>query len=258
MKQLTQNAQELLDKYLQEVRLCLQGSESVDVDEIHRDIIEHIEQELESAAEPVSFEELDKVLIRLGSPRQWEPQDEMSWFHRMSLRLRTGPDDWRLAYITLGTFVLACISGPGAILLIPLSFYFARTALTLAGGPEQLGNQKYLIIPPLVCTYIIFTFLELALPFCLLAFARHYQYDLFHASRLPDIRLYWALVFFITLLFAGTWWLLVGVLSRGRAKKVYYPFGVKFTRRLPYLFCIMGLIMVLTSCILAFKYFWAF
>ncbi len=52
MKQLTDTAKERIDKYLNEVSLCLQGAKSVDPDEIQRDITEHIEQELQSSAEP--------------------------------------------------------------------------------------------------------------------------------------------------------------------------------------------------------------
>ena len=77
MKNLDENAKGHLDKYLQEVRTCLAGRKSVDADEIERDIIEHIESELESVEEPVGFDEVDTVLKRLGNPQQWVPQEDL-------------------------------------------------------------------------------------------------------------------------------------------------------------------------------------
>lgn len=252
MKKLTDSAQERLDKYLNEVKLCLQGAKSVDPDEIQRDITEHIEQELQSATEPVSLDEIDQVLTRLGSPQQWVPQDELSWFRKMTLRLRTGPDDWRLAYITLGIFVLACISGPGMILLLPLSFYFARVTLKIAGGAEKLGNQKYFILPPLACFYTLFTAAVLALPFCLLALAEGIEHEVRGEWAINNER-YWLLAWSVTLMVAGAWWLMVGIFNRSRAKKTYYPFPEAFTNRIPPAICIMGATVIVMG--LAMKIF---
>ncbi len=251
MKKLTDSAQERLDKYLNEVSLCLKGAKSVDPDEIQRDITEHIEQELQSAAEPVSLDEIDQVLTRLGSPQQWAPQDELSWFRKMTLRFRTGPDDWRLAYITLGVFVLACISGPGMILLIPLSFYFARVTLKIAGGAEKLGNQKYFILPPLACFYVLLTVAGLAFPFCLLVFAEGFKHEIAGPLSIQDERVYWLLAWLITSVVAGAWWLTVGVLVRRRAVKIYYPFGERFTKKILLIICIMGGLLMVAGVILS-------
>jgi len=73
---LTDAAQKRLDEYLQQMRACLRGCETVDADEVQHDITEHIETELEGTAEAVSLNQLDDVLRRLGSPSQWIPPEE--------------------------------------------------------------------------------------------------------------------------------------------------------------------------------------
>ena len=247
MKHLTDSAQERLDKYLNEVRLCLQGAKSVDPDEIQCDITEHIEQELQSATEPISLDEIDQVLTRLGSPRQWAPQDESGWFQKMALRLRTGPDDWRLAYIAFGLFILACISGPGAIILLPLSFYIGRATLSIAGGTDRIGNQKYLIYPAFALVHFIVTAAVLALPFSLLIFAKDIVRSLPRQWTEHGIVDYWHLILFATLALAGSWWLIVGVVLWRRAKKVYYEMPAGLVARIGPFLCVLGGIMVLCS-----------
>ncbi|MHC4756780.1 MAG: HAAS signaling domain-containing protein, partial [Planctomycetota bacterium] len=126
----TEEAQKHLDKYLNEVRVYLSGCKSVDVEEIQRDIIEHVETELEGATEPISFNDLDAVLEKLGSPRQWVPDEELSAWQKIITRLRTGPEDWRLAYISLGLLILGFIANPVFVLA---SFVVSRAALSVAG-----------------------------------------------------------------------------------------------------------------------------
>ncbi len=71
MIELTQTAQTSLDKYLHQARAYLKGTKSVDAAEVEQNITEHIENELSNAAEPVSADDLETVLQKLGSPRQW-------------------------------------------------------------------------------------------------------------------------------------------------------------------------------------------
>lgn len=247
MKQFAENAQELLDNYLQDVRRCLQDVKSVDADEIQRDITEHIAQELESAQEPVSADDLDAVLRRLGSPRQWAPQNESGWFRKMALRLRTGPDDWRLAYIAFGLFILTCVSGPGAILFLPLSFYIGRVTLSIAGGPHRIGNQKYLIYPALALVHFIVTAAVLAWPFSLLVFAKDIVRNLPRQWTVYGLVDYWHLILFVTLVLAGAWWLIVGVVLWRRGKKIYYPLPAGLATKIGPFLCVLGAILVLYS-----------
>lgn len=97
---LTLEAQHRLDRYLQEVRLLLHGATGVDASEVERDIREHIETELREAVSPVSPEELENVLRRLGSPGGWVDESDVPPWRRALARLYLG-EDWRLAYLCL-------------------------------------------------------------------------------------------------------------------------------------------------------------
>jgi hypothetical protein len=70
MIELNDNAKKTLEQYLQRVRAYLHGCKTVDTDEIEQNIMEHIENEF-AATEPISVNELNIVLEKLGSPRQW-------------------------------------------------------------------------------------------------------------------------------------------------------------------------------------------
>ena len=61
MKNLTDSAQNRLDKYLSEARTSLHTCTSVDADEVQRDIREHIETELAGLSEPVSLRHSNKT-----------------------------------------------------------------------------------------------------------------------------------------------------------------------------------------------------
>ncbi len=88
---LSKSAKKSLEDYLRQARAYLRGSRSVDANEVEQNITEHIENELEGAAEPVSCDTLDAVLEKLGSPQQWVPEEELPWWRKIILRLRTGP-----------------------------------------------------------------------------------------------------------------------------------------------------------------------
>ncbi len=185
MKTLSENAKGHLDKYLHEVRSCLAGCKSVDADEIERDIIEHIESELESVEEPVGFDEVDAVLKRLGSPQQWVPEEEMSWWRKIIFRLRSGPEDWRLVYISFGLFLLSFLVGKqmsffavfmwpiiifrstSNVVLLLASFCVARAAIMVTPDRDKLGGQKWLLYPQLIIVYVPLAILILGLPFSL-------------------------------------------------------------------------------------------
>jgi hypothetical protein len=158
MKNLTDTAQNRLDKYLSQARASLHTCTGVDADEVERDIRAHIETELEGIDEPVSLDNLESVLERLGSPTQWVPEEEISWWRKIIFRLRTGPEDWRLAYLSFGLLILGFLILPFSIVLIPASFIVARAALSEAGDTDELKAQKWLFYPSLIvgCSVIAF------------------------------------------------------------------------------------------------------
>ena len=180
---LSDNAKKALEKYLQQVRACLRGCKTVDANEIEQNITEHIENEFAAAAEPVSLSELNIVLERLGSPRQWLPKEELPWWRKTIAHLRTGPDDWRLGYISFALLLLFLYLVRGlnleGMLLVPIlvivrppigiifwiSFLLARTAVREAEArEEQLGALKWLTYPPLLLMYVTSALLILLWP----------------------------------------------------------------------------------------------
>src|ERR1700736_1903704 len=119
---LTPDAQQRLEQYLRKVRAALRGYRSVNADDVERDIREHIESELTMEGDAVSVRELEAVLKRLGSPNQWVPQEEFPWWRRFVTRWRTGPEDWRLAYLAFALLVIGVLLWPLFWILIPASY----------------------------------------------------------------------------------------------------------------------------------------
>ncbi len=161
MINLTDTAKKTLDNYLEQVKTSLLACKSVDADEVQKDILDHIERELEEAKQPISVDDLERVLQHLGSPQQWVPDEEISWWGKIIVRLRRGPDDWRLAYLSLGLLVLTFVFPPFFL----FSFLLSRAAVALARKRgESLGPQKWLIYPSLLVLYGPFAVLILAWP----------------------------------------------------------------------------------------------
>lgn len=156
MISLTSEAQSRLDQYLREIRFALGGAKSVDAAEVERDVMEHIERELVDRPQPILLDDLLTALGALGSPSQWVPEDELPWWRRAILQLYRGPEDWRLAYLSLGLLLLGLISA-GALLFVAVlgSFVCARAALAAAEERnESLEARKWLIYPSLIVGYL--------------------------------------------------------------------------------------------------------
>ena len=151
MTQLTKEATELLDRYLARTRLSLRGT-GVEADEIERDVRAHIDEAFADHDGEVAAAELQEVLSRLGSPDQWVPEDEVPAWRRMMVRLSSGPEDWRLAYLCFGLTLLGLITAPvGGIFLIAGAVFLARATIDLAREKgEPLGARRWLVYPPVV------------------------------------------------------------------------------------------------------------
>jgi hypothetical protein len=162
MIEFTSEAERRREQYLQQVRTCVGASITADPEEVLRGVREHIEAELQEAEQPVSEADLEAVLSRLGRPEQWVAEEDLPWWRRTAMRMQTGPEDWRLAYLSLGLLVLgAALVNPFVILG---SFFVARAALAVAGDARALGERKWLIYPSLIIVYIPLAFLILLLP----------------------------------------------------------------------------------------------
>ncbi|MBW8035055.1 MAG: hypothetical protein FVQ79_05330 [Planctomycetes bacterium] len=216
MKELSISARECLNAYLQKVRARLRWANSLDADEIERDICEHIERDLDSADEPVEYETVAEVLDRLGSPEQWVPDGEISWWRKVLMRISSGPDDWRLAYISFGLFVLAFFQlRIGMFIFIPLSFIVARGALSMTDDLDQLKGRKVLLYPVLILIYAILGLFLLAGPaFGLVGLADGFEREII--KNYDDIKEsldYWWWTWVIILFVLGIWWIILSGIS---------------------------------------------
>lgn len=137
------DAKKLVDNYLHQVRSCLNSCTTVDADEVEQNIKEHIENELQDSSEPISYDELNIVLKKLGSPQQWVPEEETSWWRKIILRLRTGPEDWRLAYISFGLLILGFLTGRNSFMILVIaSFIVSRALISTAEQIDRLKAQR--------------------------------------------------------------------------------------------------------------------
>jgi hypothetical protein len=175
MVELTVAARRCLDEYLALVRSSLRHCRSVNVTDVERDVVEHIQQALAGAAAAVEAPELENVLRGLGSPSQWVPQEELSGLERVLLALKSGPEDLRLGYMAFGLlagtlFASACLNLmfgfggllPFLLLGIAASFILARASLSAGCGVS--GAEKWLIYPSLVVVYVPLSLLLLLWP----------------------------------------------------------------------------------------------
>jgi HAAS len=158
MTDFTPAAQESLSHYLAQVRLALQGCTTVDADEVEADVREHIEAEATTHTAPVDVKDLDAILLRLGPPEQWVPEEEYSGWQRFAMKWRTGPEDYRLAYMTFGSLILWVLFGSmsllGFLALPILSMILARMTLAAAGSARALGVHRWMVYPSLLLVYI--------------------------------------------------------------------------------------------------------
>jgi hypothetical protein len=230
---LTQVAQSDLDRYLRRVRAALRAHPSIDVEEVERDIRSHIEAALSESPAPVSEARLRAVLDRLGSPSQWVPTDELPVWRKMLVRLRSGPEDWRLAYLTFALFVTGPLAGSIGPLFFFASIPMARASLALLEEErEPVGARRWLVYPPLIVIYvpvIIVSFV--ALPGLVATVA--------DPSLRPDARAWfpeplWLSLPSVVAFAAGIWWAILGVLLARFPRAVQlslWPFADWFERR---------------------------
>ena len=173
---LAPDAEARLEEYLGQMRAALAGTPDVSPDEIEADICEHVENELQSAARPVSLSALEAILSRLGPPTQWLPSAKATprsellspWkyaseqLRRIKTVLWRGPEDWRLAYLSFGMFALGIFIPP----LLLASYFLSRAGVSLIRQKE--GNvdvaRMWLLYPPLVLFSLAFVLVLILIP----------------------------------------------------------------------------------------------
>lgn len=261
MIELTENAQKSLDRYLHQARAYLKGAKSVDAAEVEQNITEHIENELSGAAEPVSAEELETVLEKLGSPQQWVPEEELSWWRKMMLHLQTGPEDWRLAYISFGLFVFGVLLLLGGemlvvagVILIAAGFIAARAAVSVVEEATLLKAQKWLLYPSLITVYLGLLGFLLTLPlFALMPAFAEWERELIDRFKITDDAHLWIAASVVFAASLGLWWIVQGLILVVRPtipRKLFRPFGAGFNRKWALALIFLGIVVLVASILL--------
>ena len=252
---LSENAERSLHDYLRQARAYLRGSKSVDAKEVEQNIAEHIENELEGAAEPVSCDVLDAVLKKLGSPQQWVPEEELPWWRKIILRLRSGPEDWRLAYLSFGLLIVGLLMlpyAPAGIVLILASCLVSRAALSEAVDSNELKAQKWLLYPPLIIVYVFVLLVLLAWPVGLLfSLAEGYERD-FRESyyRLSNETDYWVMAVSVIVAGLGFWWSILAIVllkPRRLLQVIFRPFAEMVRSKWALWLLLAGLALMILS-----------
>lgn len=234
---LSLNAQKTLDDYINQVRTYLKGAKSVDAEEIVQNINEHIENELTDAAEPVDSETLKEVLKKLGSPEQWVPEEELSWWKKFALRLRTGPEDWRLAYLSFGLFILGFLFPPSFLILLPASYLVSRAAMSLSNNNIQVKEQKWLIYPSLIAVNMFIFLMSLLWPLIITT----------------NIGIACSL----TISSLGLWWVIFAIILMRKKiilQMLYWPVSDLITKKIVFSLWLVGLIMMIIFAALGLWY----
>jgi hypothetical protein len=269
MIELTADAQKCLDAYLGEMRASLAGCPSVDSSDVERDVMEHIDNSLSEAPTPVDSPALDAVLDQLGSPSQWIPEEELSWgrklrfeARRVLTRLYSGPEDFRLAYLSIGLFALAILlttadAGSAWVLIcVGFSFLFARAALAAESASQQLGAQRWLLYPVLILVYV-----PLALGLLLWTVGPTPPLaDLLHGEVEPLGRFpFEMLAAHLTVTSTALWWLLLGLVVwrwPALARNTFHPFADGFGGRHGVLLGLVGLLILAVAVVVGALTLW--
>jgi len=235
MAALTNEAQGQLERYLRQVRAALSGHSSIDAFEIERDIRGHIDAELAGEPEPVDVGILARVLERLGAPDQWVPPDELPAWRRIMHRLHSGPEDWRLAYLSFALVMLQPLLFFMGPLPLMAAFVLARATVSImAEREEPVGARRWLIYPALLFWYVPAVIALAAWPLGIAVGVSSDNPDLLQwfIAKMPEP--VWLTVSLIGAAALGIWWAMIGALGMLAARLVrivFAPFAEWFERR---------------------------
>jgi hypothetical protein len=197
------------------MRASMSQSEHDGVAEIEQDIRDHIEAELGERPSPISADELDAVLARLGSPAQWGAGSAAA----VAVPHPISNEDW-LAYASSALLLV----GFAVPILWPVSFLLARWVLArIEQRGEPVGARRWLLYPPLaVVSIAIGAFAELGMM----------------VARNAGLPTHERLPHFVTLAVTfgclGAYWIIVGVIAGSGerlVRSVFHPFAGRFRRR---------------------------
>jgi hypothetical protein len=217
-------ASQHLERYLEEMRASMSQSEHDGVAEIEQDIRDHIEAELGERPSPISADELDAVLARLGSPAQWGAGSAAA----VAVPHPISNEDW-LAYASSALLLV----GFAVPILWPVSFLLARWVLArIEQRGEPVGARRWLLYPPLAVVSIAIALFILFWPFG--AFAELGMMVARNAGLPTHERLPHFVTLAVTFGCLGAYWIIVGVIAGSGerlVRSVFHPFAGRFRRR---------------------------
>lgn len=227
MIEMTPAARERLDNYLQRMRSELRGTRAVVADEVEQSVREHIDIALAQAQTPVGATEVIGILDRLGPPERWLADEERPMWRRAIDRIRSGPEDWRLAYLAFGLFLASIVFLPvgGFLLLIP-GMFVSRAFVELAREHgEPLGARRWLVYPSIAVILAIATgLLIIGPPLPLLAGAlnngNEQMFDIPH-TKAGEIRF----VLGLGGALFGSWWVLAAAFCAAFLRPIRFVFA---------------------------------
>lgn len=249
---LNADAQTQLARYLRQMRTALRGHPSVDPDDIERDVLGHIDAELAGHPEPVVASDLRRVLDRLGAPNQWAVSDELTPWWGLISSLRDGPEDWRLAYLSLTLAVVGAFLFLGNMWLWPLplllpivAFLMARATLELLEHHEEpVGARRWLLYPVMLPWYAVFAAALLLWPMFPVLGVLNDTPAIQERIARAHPEFFWAIAPTGAALVLGLWWSVLGLILRrfpDALRAVFRPFADGFDRRRATLLALVGM-----------------
>ena len=227
MIEMTPAARERLDSYLQRMRSELRGTRAVVADEVEQSVREHIEIALAQAQTPVGATEVIGILDRLGPPERWLGDEERPMWRRALDHVRSGPEDWRLAYLSFGLVLASIVLLPifGFLLLIPAMFV-GRASIELARDHgEPLGARRWLVYPSIALVLAIATgLLIIGPPLAAVAFALGSDVEPLldiPTSRAGELRFLAGLNGVVF----GSWWIIAGGFCAAFVRPIRFVFA---------------------------------
>lgn len=228
MIEMTSAARERLDNYLQRLRTELRGTRSVVADEVEQSVREHIEIALANAQSPVGAPEVIGILDRLGPPERWLADEERPLWRRALDRIRSGPEDWRLAYLAFGLFLASIVFLPigGFLLLIPAVFVSRAYVDLMRDRGEPLGARRWLVYPSIAVVLALTTGLLILgppVPMLALAFEDSEFEQMFDipTTTAGEIRF----VFGMGGVLFGSWWIIAAAFCAAFLRAIRFVFA---------------------------------
>jgi len=225
MTTLSSEARHRLDQYLEEMRASMPASTPTEMAEIEQDIRDHVDADLSNHVAPASKDELERILERLGDPRQWSTDTAPTGHAPMSSNV--GFENW-LAYVSAGSMLLFMAAPP----LLLVSWLLARWTLQrIEERGEKLGARRWLLYPPILVVIVPLTVITL-----LWAFAPFGELGatLFAPQRFSSSAARTAGTVMVALAGLGAYWIGLGAIvgfGDRLVRFLLYPFAQGFRRQ---------------------------